>query len=192
MILLIDNYDSFVHNLARYCNLCGHDTHIVRNDKINLDDVDKLYSKITHIIISPGPNTPNEAGISLELIKQYYTKLPILGVCLGHQAIGQAFNYNVTNARYPMHGMKSIINHNKQSIFYNLPNPLVVGRYHSLIVEDNINNPPTQELEILAISQEQEIMAIKHKVYNVIGVQFHPESILTTYGLQLIKNFLII
>lgn len=185
MILIIDNYDSFVANLDRYVNLCGFDTHIVRNDKISLDEIAEI--KPERIIISPGPGAPTDAGVSLDLIKHFYQDIPILGVCLGHQAIGQAFGAIVTNATLPMHGMESTIRHDCSELFKGLPNPITVGRYHSLIVTDITESTP---LTITALSHENEIMAIKHKIYPVYGIQFHPESILTESGLDLINNFL--
>lgn len=185
MILIIDNYDSFVVNLERYVKICGFDTLVVRNDKITISQIKQLSP--SKIIISPGPSTPLEAGISIALVKEFYKSIPILGVCLGHQIIGQAFGANVTHATAPMHGMSSMITHDNSQLFRNLPNPLTVGRYHSLIVSNITDNIP---LSINAVSHENEIMAIQHKTYPVYGVQFHPESILTQHGITLLNNFL--
>ena len=184
MILVIDNYDSFVHNLARYVEICGRVPFVIRNDAITIPEIEKLNPE--KIIISPGPCTPDEAGISLGVVKNFYKTIPILGVCLGHQVIGQAFRAIVTRATVPLHGMASSIQHNQRDIFKNIPNPLTVGRYHSLIVSSVGND---SELSITAKSLEGEIMALQHKLYPVFGVQFHPESILTDHGLDLIKNF---
>lgn len=185
MILVIDNYDSFVYNLARYIKLAGGETVIVRNDAISLQQVN-AYNP-SHIVLSPGPCTPNEAGVTLEIIKQFYTRVPILGVCLGCQAIGQLFGATLTTAIEPLHGQSSQIKHNQRDIFLNIPTPLKVGRYHSLIVT-NIDKAP--ELEVTATSSILEVMALQHRKYPVFGVQFHPESILTDYGMELIQNFL--
>lgn len=185
MILLIDNYDSFVFNLARYLVELGYDTEVIRNDATTLDEIVKVSP--THIILSPGPCTPNEAGICLDLIDFFLDKTPILGVCLGHQAIAQACGGRVIKARYPKHGKSDNILHSKQGIFRNLPNPLKVGRYHSLIV-DNLSLPST--LVVTAKTKEDEIMAIQHRDFPVFGVQFHPESILTEHGHTLIHDFI--
>jgi anthranilate synthase/aminodeoxychorismate synthase-like glutamine amidotransferase len=187
MILLIDNYDSFVHNLARYVVQLGHETRVVRNDQISLEAIKILNPK--KIIISPGPCSPNQAGISLSLIKTFGSEVPILGVCLGHQAIGQAYGGTITCAIKPMHGKASLITHGAHTIFTGLPSPLKVGRYHSLIVSKN-NFPDS--LEILAESEQGEIMALRHKIHPVFGIQFHPESVNTEHGYQLLDNFLII
>lgn len=185
MILLIDNYDSFVFNLARYLAELGYDTEVIRNDATTLDEIVKISP--THIILSPGPCTPNEAGICLDLIDFFLDKKPILGVCLGHQAIAQACGGRVIKAKYPKHGKAENILHSKQGIFRNIPNPLRVGRYHSLIV-DNLSLPST--LVVTAKTKEDEIMAIQHRDFPVFGVQFHPESILTDCGHTLIHDFL--
>ena len=185
MILLIDNYDSFVYNLARYVGELDHQRIVVRNDVVTLPDIEAI--KPSHIILSPGPCTPNEAGICLDLIKHFTGKLPILGVCLGHQAIAQAFGGEVIRAQKPLHGKTSIIQHDQHKIFNNIENPLKVARYHSLIV--NHKNLP-EELLITARSEQDEIMALAHKQFTVYGVQFHPESVLTKSGHQLLKNFL--
>lgn len=184
MIVVIDNYDSFVHNLARYVRLAGHDTKIIRNDEMSVAEV--LNLKPSAIIISPGPNSPDEAGISVELVKAAYKTVPILGVCLGHQCIGAAFGADITKAIRPMHGIASVIRHDGTSVFKELPSPMTVGRYHSLIVKDV--NPSI--LKVVATSEEGEIMAFAHLDYPTYGVQFHPESVLTENGMGLIKNFL--
>lgn len=186
MILVIDNYDSFVYNLARYIEICGEKSHVVRNDAITIEGIKQLNPD--RIIISPGPCTPDEAGISLKVIENFYNSIPILGVCLGHQVIGQAFGAKITRAKVPSHGVAGLIHHYGQGIFVNIPDPLMVGRYHSLIV--NINDETNNELLVTARSKEGEIMALKHKTYPIYGVQFHPESILTDNGIELIKNFL--
>lgn len=185
MILLIDNYDSFVFNLARYVAELGYEYCVYRNDKLNLSDIKEMSP--SHIIISPGPCTPNEAGISVALIENFKAEIPILGVCLGHQAIGQACGGKVIRAAFPKHGKADIVFHEKKGIFSNLPNPLKVARYHSLIVE-NASLP--KELLITAMTKENEIMALQHKTYPLYGVQFHPESVLTEQGHQLLSNFL--
>lgn len=184
MILLIDNYDSFVFNLARYFELAGHETQIFRNDAISVQHVFKLKPEV--VVISPGPCTPDEAGISLALTRECAGRIPILGICLGHQVIASAFGGNVIKAKHPMHGSSSAIRHNQQGIFEGLPNPLQAGRYHSLIVEaDSLPNC----LEVIAHSDQGDIMAIQHKQFDILGLQFHPESILTSSGHQIIKNY---
>lgn len=185
MILIIDNYDSFVYNLARYVNELEFATVVKRNNKISLNEIEILNP--SHIIISPGPCTPNEAGISMEIIKKFGEVFPILGVCLGHQAIGQVYGAKVTNAKRPMHGKSSVITHNEKKLFKQIKNPLSVARYHSLIVAEE--NFPA-ELDITARCEKGEVMGISHKIFPVHGVQFHPESILTEQGHQLLKNFL--
>lgn len=185
MILIIDNYDSFVFNLARYVEELGYAYQVVRNNKISLETIAQLAP--SHIILSPGPGRPEHAGICCDLIRAYYQSIPILGVCLGHQAIGYVFGATVDHASEPMHGKASLIQHENNSIFSGLPNPLRVGRYHSLIVKMNTLN---QALEILARSSSGEVMAIKHKTAPLFGVQFHPESILTENGHGLLKQFL--
>lgn len=184
MIVVIDNYDSFVHNLARYVRLAGHRTRIIRNDEMTVQQI--LDLKPDALIISPGPNAPDKAGISVELIKAAYQLVPILGVCLGHQSMGVAFGGKIVKAKQPMHGMASIIKHDGTGLFDRMPQPMSVGRYHSLIV----NLPDSSILRVTARSEEGEIMAFEHRDYPVYGVQFHPESILTVNGMGLIKNFL--
>lgn len=185
MILLIDNYDSFVHNLARYVKQLGFETQVVRNDSLTVDDILQLAPE--QIIISPGPCDPERAGVSLDVITQLGEDIPIFGVCLGHQAIGQAYGGRVVRAIKPMHGKLATIRHNGQTIFKALPSPLIVGRYHSLVVAQE-GFP--DELEIIAESALGEIMALRHRRHPVYGVQFHPESIVTEYGYDLLKNFL--
>jgi anthranilate synthase component 2/para-aminobenzoate synthetase component 2 len=181
LILVIDNYDSFVHTIAGYLRELGADPVVVRNDAA-------LPLKTPQaIVISPGPCTPNEAGISNQLVLEYSGRVPILGVCLGHQCIGQALGGRVTRALRPMHGEASLVQHQGAGILHGLPSPLNVGRYHSLIVERDDNNP---DLIATAWSQEGEIMALQHRRHPTFGVQFHPESILTEHGRHLLRNFL--
>lgn len=184
MILLIDNYDSFVYNLARYVSELGFQHCVRRNDKITLAEIKELNP--SHIIISPGPCAPDQAGISLPVISQLGASIPILGVCLGHQAIGQAYGGRVVRAQKPFHGKSSMVTHTQHPLFFGLENPLQVGRYHSLIV--NYEDLPA-ELEVIATTSEGEIMALAHRRFPVFGVQFHPESILTLQGYALLKNF---
>lgn len=183
MIVIIDNYDSFVHNLARYVRLTEHETKVIRHDDMTTEEI--LNLKPSAIIISPGPKSPNEAGISVDLIKAAYQTIPILGVCLGHQAIGAAFGGEVVKAKRPMHGLASAIRHDRTGLFEGISQPMIVGRYHSLVV----NLPDQSILKVAATSEEGEIMAFKHSEYPVYGVQFHPESILTEDGMTIIQNF---
>jgi anthranilate synthase/aminodeoxychorismate synthase-like glutamine amidotransferase len=185
MILVIDNYDSFVHNLARYLRELGCATRVVRNDEFSLDEIAAL--KPSHIVISPGPCTPNEAGISVSTVRRFGSTIPILGVCLGHQSIGQAFGGRVVRARRPMHGKTSMIRHNGAGIFAALPNPLRATRYHSLVVA---REDLPEDLMITAESQEGEIMALAHRRHPIVGLQFHPEAVLTEHGYDLLRNFL--
>ena len=182
MILIIDNYDSFVHNVARYFEELGEATRVVRNDALTEAD---LAAKA--IVISPGPCTPHEAGQSLDIVREFSGKLPILGICLGHQVIGEVFGGRVTRARRPMHGDSSEINHTAEDIFAGLPQRFSAGRYHSLIVDLDGRDTP---LDITARSDEGEIMGLRHKVHPTFGVQFHPESILTEHGYDMLSNFL--
>lgn len=184
-ILLIDNYDSFTYNLSHYLSELGADVEVVRNNEITVAEV--LAKKPDGIVISPGPGTPNDAGICLDLIKQAAGKIPVLGVCLGHQAIGQVFGGNVVRAPQPMHGKVSNIIRRNRGIFKDLPSPFAATRYHSLIV-DRATLPDC--LEIMAETDDQLIMALQHKEYNIHGVQFHPESIASEHGHQLLRNFL--
>lgn len=185
MILVIDNYDSFVFNLARYVERLGRTCTIHRNDMISLDEINAMSPEA--IIISPGPCTPKEAGISVEAIKNFGSTTPILGVCLGHQAIGEAYGGKTSRGETPVHGKASIIEHDESPLFQNIPNPMEVGRYHSLIID----LPEQSPLIISAQTQDTgEIMAVRHETHPVFGVQFHPESVLTPQGLDLVKNFL--
>ncbi len=185
MLLLIDNYDSFTWNLYQYFCELGAEVVVKRNDEISVADIATLAPQ--KIVISPGPCTPNEAGISLDVIRDYAGKLPILGVCLGHQAIGQAFGARIIRARQVMHGKTSAIRHNGSGVFHGLNNPLTVTRYHSLLIE-----PATlpDAFDVTAWSAEDEIMGIRHREWDLEGVQFHPESILSEQGHALLANFL--
>ena len=185
MILMIDNYDSFTYNLVQYIGQLGGAVVVHRNDRISLDEIREL--KPAAIVISPGPCTPKQAGISVELIRQFSSTIPILGVCLGHQAVGYAFGAEVVRAERIMHGKTSQIINDGRTIFQGLPNPFVAGRYHSLIVK---RDSLTDCLEISAETEQGEIMGIRHKTLTIEGVQFHPESIMTENGKALLKNFL--
>jgi anthranilate synthase/aminodeoxychorismate synthase-like glutamine amidotransferase len=184
MILIIDNYDSFVYNLAQYIGELGQEPLVFRNDAITIPEIKKLGP--SHIIISPGPCTPREAGISNNVIRHFGGKIPILGVCLGHQCIGQVYGEKIEHAFVPTHGKSSLIYHDGRTIYNNIPNPFEGGRYHSLVV--NWDNQPS-ELEKTATSNGV-IMGIRHKKYVVEGVQFHPESIMTDVGHNILNNFL--
>jgi anthranilate synthase component 2/para-aminobenzoate synthetase component 2 len=181
MILIIDNYDSFVFNIARYFEELGHHTEVVRNDEVSVG-----YFDPKAIVISPGPCTPHEAGASMQIVRDYSGKLPVLGICLGHQVIGEVFGGVVKRARRPMHGDSSEIEHDGTGLFENLPQRFSAGRYHSLIVE-NVENTL---LNVTARSDDGEIMGLKHRDHPTYGVQFHPESILTEHGYDLLRNFL--
>lgn len=185
MILLIDNYDSFVHNLARYFMLQGEKTLVVRNDQLSLDKISAL--KPSAIVLSPGPYAPDQAGICLAVVDHFYRQLPMLGVCLGHQVIGQYFGGKIVMAKRPMHGESSIITHSQEGIFEDCAPTLSVGRYHSLVVEPLGFE---QHCKVTAWSSEQEVMSIAHHSLPVFGVQFHPESILTDEGEKIVANFL--
>lgn len=185
MLLMIDNYDSFTYNLVQYLGELGQDVRVYRNDKLGIVDIEKLAPD--HIVISPGPCTPNEAGISIETIRHFAGKIPILGVCLGHQSIGAAFGGNVIRAPYLMHGKTSLIHHDGKTIFTGLPNPFEATRYHSLIVE---RSSIPSCFEISAWTDDNIIMGLRHKNFAVEGVQFHPESILTGAGKDLLRNFI--
>jgi len=185
MLLVIDNYDSFTYNLVQYLGELGQDVRVYRNDKITLKEIESL--KPEKIVISPGPCTPKEAGISVDLIKQFAGRIPILGVCLGHQSIGYALGGEIIHAKKLMHGKTSMINHDGKTIFKNLPNPFEATRYHSLVIE---RESIPDELEISAETDDGEIMGVRHKEYIIEGVQFHPESILTKVGKDLLRNFL--
>ncbi|MFT8737144.1 MAG: aminodeoxychorismate/anthranilate synthase component II [Zymomonas mobilis] len=185
MLLMIDNYDSFVVNLARYCERLGREVRLFRHDKITLDDIEQMAPKA--IILSPGPCSPEEAGISLEVLRQFSGQIPILGVCLGHQCIGTAFGGVIARARYPLHGHAVEISHVGERLFKDIPDPFKAARYNSLIIQK------TEEMEkhltIDAVSPEGEIMALSHKSHPTYGIQFHPESILTEYGNSILANF---
>ncbi|ACV61801.1 glutamine amidotransferase of anthranilate synthase [Desulfofarcimen acetoxidans DSM 771] len=185
MILMIDNYDSFTYNLVQYFAKLGERVTVVRNDKITLTEVKSM--KPEGIVISPGPGNPDSAGISLELVKNFSGRLPILGVCLGHQVIGQAFGGRVVRAARLMHGKTSAVVHDGETIFNQVPTPFTAVRYHSLLVEKE-SLPDC--LEITAWTEQGEIMGLRHKVYPVEGVQFHPESMLSEYGMDMLANFL--
>jgi anthranilate synthase/aminodeoxychorismate synthase-like glutamine amidotransferase len=184
-VLVIDNYDSFVHNLARYFRELGRDVDVLRNDAATIDAI--AAHDPTHLVVSPGPCTPNEAGHSLAAIRHFAGRLPILGVCLGHQCIGQAFGGRVIRAGRPMHGKTSRVAHDGRGLFAGLPNPVTVTRYHSLAVERD-SLPAC--LEATAASEDDEIMALRHRELAVMGVQFHPEAVLTEAGHALLANFL--
>jgi len=187
---MIDNYDSFTYNLVQYFGELGEDVHVYRNDQITLDEIENLSPG--HIVISPGPCTPNEAGISIGVIERFKDKIPILGVCLGHQSIGQAFGGRVVHAKKIMHGKTSEIHHNNTDVFKGLDIPFTATRYHSLVIEKE-TFPDCLEITGWTESAEggiDEIMGVRHKEFPVSGVQFHPESILTSYGHELLKNFL--
>ncbi len=185
MLLMIDNYDSFTYNLVQYLGELGEDVRVFRNNMISVEEVEKLRPE--RIVISPGPCTPTEAGISVDIVRHFAGKLPILGVCLGHQSIGAAMGGVIINAERLMHGKTSMMFHDEKTIFEGLPNPFEATRYHSLIVQKK-SLPDC--FEISAWTEEGEIMGIRHKEYIVEGVQFHPESILTVEGKNLLKNFL--
>ena len=185
MLLMIDNYDSFTYNLVQYFGELGADIHVYRNDKILIDDIERLNP--TRIVISPGPCTPKEAGVSVKVIRHFAGKLPLLGVCLGHQSLAYAFGGEIIRAARLMHGKTSMINHDGQTIFDGLPNPFEATRYHSLIV--NRETLPG-DFEISALTAEGEIMGLRHIPTGAEGVQFHPESILTKAGMDLLRNFL--
>ena len=185
MLLMIDNYDSFTYNLVQYLAEIGQEVEVVRNDKISIEEINKLNPR--YIVISPGPCTPNEAGISLELIEAFKGKIPILGVCLGHQSIGQAFGGKIIHAQTIMHGKTSKISHNNKGVFRDIKNPFIATRYHSLVI-DRKSLPNC--FDITAWTDDNEIMGIKHKELAIEGVQFHPESILSEQGHDLLKNFL--
>ncbi|HET7909625.1 MAG TPA: aminodeoxychorismate/anthranilate synthase component II [Nitrospira sp.] len=185
MLLMVDNYDSFTYNLVQYFGELGEDVRVYRNDKISLADIEAL--KPHRIVVSPGPCTPNEAGVSVDVIKHFAGRVPLLGVCLGHQSIAVAFGGQVVRAERLMHGKTSAIKHDGRTIFRDLPNPFDATRYHSLIV-DRVSLPSC--FEISAETAEGEIMGMRHRSLSVEGVQFHPESILTSAGKDLLRNFL--
>jgi len=185
MILLIDNYDSFTYNIYQYVAELGYEVRVIRNDELTVGEIDRLGA--THLILSPGPGTPSEAGVTLEVIRKLKANYPIFGVCLGHQAIGEAFGGEVIHAPVLMHGKTSPIFHEGRGVFSGLPSPFRATRYHSLIVR---RDSLPDELEITATTEDGLIMGLKHKTLRIEGVQFHPESILTEHGKPLLKNFL--
>lgn len=185
MILMIDNYDSFVFNLVRYVKEVGAPICVHRNDKITIDEIEGMAPH--QIMISPGPGTPLDAGISLEVIRHFAGRIPLLGICLGHQAIGQVFGGQVVRAAHPMHGKTRPISHNGSGLFHQLPSPMTVTRYHSLVVA---RESLPQDLIITAESETGEIMGLAHRTMPVVGVQFHPEAVLTEHGHALIRHFL--
>jgi anthranilate synthase component 2 len=191
MLLMIDNYDSFTYNLVQYLAELGEDVRVVRNDALSVEEIRKLAP--ARIVISPGPGTPDQAGVSLQLLEKLGAQIPILGVCLGHQSIGQVFGGKVIRAQRIMHGKTSMIHHNGQGVFAALPNPFEATRYHSLVVE---KSSLPNCLEVTAWTQNDdgaldEIMGLRHKTLPIEGVQFHPESILTQHGHDLLRNFLV-
>jgi len=186
MLLMIDNYDSFTYNLVQYFQELGQDVRVVRNDAVTLDQIEQLAPQI--IVISPGPSTPNEAGISLAVLQHFAGKIPVLGICLGHQCIGQAFGGRIVHAPRVMHGKTSMIQHSGVGVFSELPEPLCVARYHSLVIEPE-SLPDC--LERTAWTDDGEIMGVRHKTFSIEGVQFHPEAIQTEHGHRLLNNFLI-
>ena len=185
MLLMIDNYDSFTYNLVQYLGELGEEIEVFRNDKISIEEIEKLNPEV--LVISPGPGTPQDAGISLEVIQHFTGKIPILGVCLGHQCIGESFGGKIVSAPTLMHGKTSSIHHTGKELYKDIPNPFEATRYHSLIIERE-SLPAC--LEINAWTEEQEIMGVRHKEEPLFGVQFHPESILTREGKVLLNNFL--
>jgi anthranilate synthase component 2 len=185
MLLMLDNYDSFTYNLVQYLGELGADVRVFRNDAITLEEVARLAP--TQIVVSPGPCTPNEAGISVPLIQRFAGAIPILGVCLGHQAIGQAFGGRIVRAQRVMHGKLSPVMHDGRGVFAGIPAPFSVTRYHSLAIE-RASLPDV--LEVTATTDDDEIMGVRHRQYAVEGVQFHPEAILTEHGKRLLANFL--
>jgi len=185
MILMIDNYDSFTYNLVQYLGEMGQQLKVFRNDKITIDEIEQM--RPDRIVISPGPCTPREAGISVDVIRHFAGKVPILGVCLGHQSIGHAFGAEIVRAQRLMHGKTSMIYHDDEGVFRGLPNPFEATRYHSLVIR---RETIPDCLQITAETDMREIMGVRHKEYPIEGVQFHPESILTKEGKRLLKNFI--
>lgn len=186
MILIIDNYDSFTYNLYQYMGEIYPELKVVRNDEISLCEIEEM--KVEGIVLSPGPGRPENAGICVDIVKHFKDKVPILGICLGHQAIGYAFGATIVKAGVIMHGKTSEINHNSRGLFKDISNPLSVMRYHSLVIDRE--SFPGFDLEICAETKDKVIMSIKHKKYNIYGLQFHPESIMTKEGKKILKNFI--
>jgi len=189
MIFVLDNYDSFTYNLVQYIGELGFEVLVRRNDEITVEEIESLHPE--RIVISPGPCTPHEAGISIDVIQHFAGKVPILGVCLGHQAIGAAFGGNVIRAANLMHGKTSEVEHDGKTIFHGIPSPFTATRYHSLIVEQN-SLPPDLEISATCLDRDgnRVIMALRHRRFAIEGVQFHPESVLTSHGKQMVRNFL--
>lgn len=185
MILMIDNYDSFVYNLVQYIEELGETVVVKRNNEIKISDIEELNPEV--IVLSPGPCSPKEAGICIDIVEHFKGKKPILGICLGHQTIGHVFGGDIIKAQQPVHGKVYSINHTNKGVFRGLKNPLNVTRYHSLIID---SNTVPKELEITAITDKGEIMGIRHKKYLIEGVQFHPEAILSEYGHEMLENFI--
>ncbi|AEF19822.1 MULTISPECIES: aminodeoxychorismate/anthranilate synthase component II [unclassified Hydrogenobaculum] len=184
-LLMIDNYDSFTYNLVQYFNILGQNVEVVKNDEIKPEDIRDM--DIDAIVISPGPCSPKEAGISVDVIKMYKDKYPILGVCLGHQSIGYAFGANIVKAKRLMHGKTSMISHDNEGLYKGLPNPFKAVRYHSLVID---KSTLSDEFIVDAVAEDGDIMGIRHKALPIFGVQFHPESIVSEYGFDILKNFL--
>ncbi len=184
MILLVDNYDSFTYNLVQYLGELGADIRVFRNDQVTLDEIKSLNPD--QIVISPGPGDPGDGGISNDVLREFGPTTPILGVCLGHQCIGEVYGAEVTRAPRLMHGKTSRVYHNGKGVFYGVPSPFNATRYHSLIVEE----PLPDCLEVTAFTRDGEVMGLRHKEYPTLGVQFHPESILTEHGKRILQNFL--
>ena len=185
MILLIDNYDSFTYNLYQYMGIFREDIEVVRNDKITIEEICKMAPE--KIVLSPGPKSPKEAGICLDVVKEFYDKIPILGICLGHQTIGEALGGTVTYAKQLYHGKQSLIHHTGTGIFDGIESPIRVARYHSLAA---LKDTLPEELKVTAESEDGEVMAVEHTKYPVFGVQFHPESVMTPDGRVMIENFM--
>lgn len=184
MILLLDNYDSFTYNLYQYMGIFTEDIKVVRNDKITIQEIKEMQPE--KIVLSPGPKSPKEAGICMEVVKEFYDKIPMLGICLGHQCIGEALGGTVSYAKKLYHGKQSSVQHHGESIFTGMDSPVKIARYHSLAVQ---KEGLPKSLKILAETQDGEIMAMRHKEYPVVGLQFHPESIYTEHGKRMIDNF---
>lgn len=187
MILMIDNYDSFVYNLVRYFEELNEKVTVIKNDKIHMDLLQKEVSKYDGIVISPGPKSPSEAGLSMDIIKKYENKIPILGICLGHQCIGEYYGCKIVHGKRPYHGKVSEIYHNNESIFEGIKNPFMATRYHSLVIDEHSINA---NLEVTAKTSDGTIMGIKHVKYPIFGVQFHPEAHLTEEGYKILQNFI--
>jgi anthranilate synthase/aminodeoxychorismate synthase-like glutamine amidotransferase len=188
MVFVLDNYDSFTYNLVQYIGELGHEVVVRRNDQITVEEIAKLHPD--RIVVSPGPCTPQEAGISIDVIRYFAGKVPVFGVCLGHQAIGAAFGGKVVRAHNLMHGKTSQVEHDGKNVFRGIPSPLVATRYHSLIVEEK-HLPKELEISATCIDRDgrRVIMGLRHREFSVEGVQFHPESVLTEHGKQMVKNF---